>query len=171
MRTTDSWSGLRSKINRTAYEGIENSPPIALLQSSSVSFQNTLPLQSINLVDLKHRSRRSNIIGYGINEYSGKNKASLKKSVVEGVFDWKLGVKCKSIACIYCLGRQEGRCPVIAYFEDYTEKQAISQSASQHNGTNIFIQNDYSQKILCSHKLLWDSTKTDRENARISFAW
>lgn len=147
-------------------ESKESLPLITALQSSSLSLQNSVALQSRKLVDLEDRSRRSNIIVYGILENSGENEASLRKSVVGDIFEKKLGVKCESIARIHRLGRRAGRRPVIAYFQDFNEKQAVIQNTNKLKGTNIFIQYDYSHETLRVRKLLWDSAKVDRVNKK-----
>lgn len=118
-----------------------------------------MALQSRKLVDLEDRSRRSNIIVYGILENSGENEASLRKSVVGDIFEKKIGVKCESIARIHRLGRRTGRRQVIGYFQDYNEKQAVIQNTNKLKGTNIFIQNDYSHETLRVRKLLWIAPK------------
>lgn len=71
----------------------ESSPLISVLQSSWLSLQYSVALQSKKLVDLEDHSRRSNIIVNGIMKNSGENEASLGKDVVGVIFEKNLESK------------------------------------------------------------------------------
>lgn len=51
------------------------------------------------------------------------------------------------------LSHQGSRRPVIAYFQDYHEKQEVSQNSNKLKGSNIFVPNDYILHL----SLLWES--------------
>ncbi|CAN7940087.1 unnamed protein product, partial [Ixodes hexagonus] len=75
----------------------------------------------------------------------------------------ELDVSCSSAARIHRLGRPAKVRPVILYFQDYQEKQAVLRNSGKLKGTPIFIQNDYSPETLRKRKL-WRSAKPDKDN-------
>lgn len=122
--------------------------------------------QSEKIVDIEDRSRRSNLIVYGLIEKPNETEDVLRKEVVDELFCKKLNVSCNSIGRIHRLGRQAGNRPVIMYLQDFTEKQEILKNAKKLKGTEIFIQNDYSRCTLRRRKLLWESGKIDKANGK-----
>lgn len=122
--------------------------------------------QSEKIVDIEDRSRRSNLIVFGLIEKPDETEDVLRKEVVDELFCKKLNVSCNSIGRIHRLGRQAGNRPVIMYLQDFTEKQEILKNAKKLKGTKIFIQNDYSRCTLRRRKLLWDSGKIERANGK-----
>lgn len=122
--------------------------------------------QSEKIVDIEYRSRRSNLIVFGLIEKPNETEDVLRKEVVDELFCKKLNVSCSSIGRIHRLGRQAGNRPVIMYLQDFTEKQEILKNAKKLKGTEIYIQNDYSRCTLRRRKLLWDSGKIDKANGK-----
>ena len=49
-------------------------------------------------------------------------------------------------------------------FRDYNEKILVFKNCNKLKGTNVSIQNDYSQATLSRRKMLWESTSTERNN-------
>lgn len=86
----------------------------------------------------------------------------MRSKVIVDVLVSKLGVQCSSIARIHRLGRTSGKRPVIMFFQDYTEKQAVLRNVSKLKGTTIYIRNDYSQCTLSKRRLLWETAKADK---------
>lgn len=125
-----------------------------------------LSWQSSKLTDLEDRSRRANLIIHGVLENTNENDTSLRTAVATDIFEKTLGVKCKSIARIHRLGRQGSRRPVIAYFQDYQEKQEVLKNSNKLKGSNIYVQNDYSQCTLRKRRLLWESAKAERDSRK-----
>lgn len=66
---------------------------------------------------------------------------------------------------IHRLGvRRNGKTrPVILKLYDYNKKTAALSKCKKLKGSNIFINNDYSQATLEKRKLLWASAKVERE--------
>lgn len=60
------------------------------------------------------------------------------------------------------LGRDGTKRPVIMYFQDFTEKQSVLKSTKKLKGSNVFIQNDYSQSTQHKRKMLLESAKRDK---------
>lgn len=78
------------------------------------------------------------------------------------MFGNKLGVNCSSVARIHRLGRNKDNRPIILYFQDYREKQAIWKNVSKLKGSKISIENDYCAETRRKRKLLWQSAKADK---------
>ncbi|CAN8005997.1 unnamed protein product [Ixodes pacificus] len=139
------------------------------LDSTLSLLQTNTAQQTEKLVDLEDRSRRSNLVIYGLPEPNNETDLQLKDHVVGELFEKKLDVKCCSIGRIHRLGRKKANRPVILYLQDYNEKQAILKNAKKLKGTHIFIENDYSRCTLRKRKLLWESARSDKANGRRIF--
>lgn len=147
--------------------------------SKNVALEDTLALlrssvtqNSDKLVDLEDRSRRSNLVVFGISEAENETDADLQTRVISDVFDKKLGVTCNSVARIHRLGRKgvsrpEGVSrPVILYLQDFNEKINILKNAKKLKGTKIFIENDFSRQTLRKRKLLRESARLDKDSGK-----
>lgn len=121
-----------------------------------------MSFQTRKLADLEDRSRRSNLVVFGVSEPPNETESDLKRKVITEIFSDKLGVICESVGEIHRLGKHIGNRPVILFFQNFTEKMKVLKNASKLKGTKIFIQNDYSQHTLQKRKLLWESAKTDK---------
>lgn len=120
-------------------------------------------------MDLEDRSRRSNVVVFGISEDPAESEADLRRKVITDTFEKKLNVKCDSVARIHRLGKGATNRPVILYFQDYNEKTSVMKNVKKLKGTKIFIQNDYSQQTLQKRKLLWESAKADKSQGKTAF--
>lgn len=78
-------------------------------------------------------------------------------------------MQCKSVARIHRLGRPGPKRPVILYFQDFAEKQAVLKNCGNLKGTKVNVQNDYSKQTVRRRKLLWDSAKADKAEGRKIF--
>lgn len=135
------------------------------IQESVDSIQQLIDIHQSKLVDLENRSRRNNLLVFGISAAGSESEAELREKVVKGIFHDRLGVKCTTIARIHRLGKPvSSRRPVILFFQDYTEKQAVLRQAHKLKGTKIYLQNDYCPDTLRKRKLLWATAKADRES-------
>ncbi|XP_077484896.1 uncharacterized protein LOC144094901 [Amblyomma americanum] len=125
-----------------------------------------LKLHHEKLVDLENRSRRSNLIVFGITEDPNETETTLREKVIEDVFKDKVGVDCVSVARIHRLGKRPTGRPVIAFFQDYTEKQALMKNAHKLKGSGISLRNDYCADTLRKRRLLWNSAKEEKDSGR-----
>lgn len=71
-------------------------------------------------------------------------------------------MNCSSVARIHRLGRSERNRPIILYFQNYREKQAVWKNVSKLKGSQISIDNDYSEDTRRKRKLLWESGKAEK---------
>lgn len=114
------------------------------------------------VTDLEDRSRRSNLVVFGIKENPSETTESLKKDVLTDIFATKLQVSCHSVGRIHRIGKHGNQRPVIVFFQDYNEKEIILKNAHKLKGSDISIQNDYSKETLRKRKLLWESAKSEK---------
>ncbi|CAN7977806.1 unnamed protein product [Ixodes persulcatus] len=114
--------------------------------------------------DLENRSRRNNLIVYGINEEDNETLASIKKAVIEDLFQSKMGVNVASVERIHRLGRKAANKsrPVIIKFFDYNEKMLLMKNAPKLKGTKISVSEDYSLRVQAIRKKLWQMVKDSR---------
>lgn len=126
------------------------------------AMQDTLKSQQTKLVDLEDRSRRSNLVIFGITEQPKETESVLRDKVIKNIFETKLGLSCTSVARIHRLGKPSSKRPIILYFQDFNEKEAVLRNAKKLQGTGISIQNDYCADTLRKRKLLWESAREDK---------
>nr|XP_054926133.1 uncharacterized protein LOC129384598 isoform X2 [Dermacentor andersoni] len=134
--------------------------------------QDALTRHQDRLDDLEDRSRRSNLIVFGVKEDPIESESDLRRKVIDDLFSAKLGVQCSSVARIHRLGKSSSNRPVIMYFQDYREKQAVWSNVSKLKGKNIRIDNDYCAETLCKRKHLWQSAKLEKKaGSKISLVY
>lgn len=139
------------------------------LEKAVKAVEISLAAHDKKLADLEDRSRRSNLVVFGIPESCNENESVLRSKVLTDVFEKMLDVSCVSVARIHRLGRIFGKRPVILYFQDYNEKQAVLRNSKKLKGSKIFVQNDYSSTTLRKTKLLWESARHDKASGRNVF--
>lgn len=115
--------------------------------------------------DLENRSRRNNLVVYGLEEPVNETPASLLDSVTE-LLTRKLSVTCDAIERCHRLGiPAEGKIrPVIFKLIDFRDKILILKNVSKLKGTRIFVNEDFSPRIRGIRKQLWLSTAEFRRN-------
>lgn len=118
-----------------------------------------------SLVDLDDRSRRNNVLVFGIPEKPGETADDLTQTVVEGVFKNVLGVQVSSTERIHRIGRkQNGRSrPVVLKLLNYREKDLIFKNCSKLKGSSISVSEDFSAATRQKRKKLWDSASEERK--------
>lgn len=156
------WNELDKKVADICEKNVQ----IQTLQDKIVSLEQKIGQQAEKMVDFEDRSRRSNLVIYGIDEQGEEDEQILREKVVNNLFGRKLGQTCRSVARIHRLGRRQGNRPVIAYFQDFTEKEAVLRNAKKLKGTSISISNDYSYSTRYRRRLLWQSAKIDKDNGK-----
>lgn len=124
--------------------------------------------------DLENRSRRSNLIVYGVPEPEGETSETLEKAVNEGIINKILDLEPVAIERIHRLGRAgpNKTRPVIFKLLDAREKTAILKNGFKLKDTEFSIGEDFSRKLRETRKKLWDSAKKNRENKdKVSLAY
>ncbi|KAM7300259.1 uncharacterized protein ISCGN_020823 [Ixodes scapularis] len=165
-------SGINARFvefDQILHELRQKTERVQALESSLVNLERTVLFQTQKITDLEDRSRRSNLVVYGIAETEDETEAQLKSKVITEVLNGILGVTCTSISRIHRLGKPSDKRPVILFFQDYNEKQAILRNAKKLKNTRISICNDYSPSTLAKRRALWLSAKTDKDQGKKVF--
>lgn len=130
--------------------------------------QRALHEQNKKLVDYEDRSRRNNLIVFGLPEQRGETRNDLEQKIIHETFSTKLGVTVSSVERIHRLGRlQEGKSrPVILRLFNYNEKQEVLNNCKKlkKKNTGLSVSNDHSQSTLSKRKKLWSSVQGDRQD-------
>ncbi|XP_077551934.1 uncharacterized protein LOC144166231 [Haemaphysalis longicornis] len=130
--------------------------------------EHTVKAQAEKLTEFENRSRRNNLLVFGVEEGSPESESDLKVSVVDNIFGKKLKVQVQTIERIHRLGKQRPGYirPVIMRFYDCKEKENILQNCSKLKGTSISVSNDYSKETVEVRKKLWASAAADRASGK-----
>lgn len=130
--------------------------------------EKTVTCQAERLIDLENRSRRNNLLVFGVEEQHKESEADLRKVVVNEIFGKRLGIEVKSIERIHRIGRKDAaRCrPIIMKFYDSREKESVLHHCKKLKGSSISISNDYAQETVAVRKKLWESAAADRANGK-----
>lgn len=121
---------------------------------------------SVKVEDLENRSRRNNIIIYGVEEGDNEQNADLQQQIVKGIFKDILKVNVTSVERMHRIGRktQNRERPVILKLYNFSEKMLVLRNCGKLKGTAISISEDFSARVRDLRKKLWQSAKEDRDN-------
>ncbi|XP_077551771.1 uncharacterized protein LOC144165971 [Haemaphysalis longicornis] len=121
---------------------------------------------SAKIEDLENRSRRNNVIIYGLSEEPNEDNKSLRNRVEQEVFKELLSVEVKSIERIHRLGfkHAEKPRPVILRLFDFSEKMKIMASCPKLKGTEISVSEDFSKRLRDLRGKLWRSAAEEKAN-------
>lgn len=110
--------------------------------------------------DLENRSRRGNLIVYGIKEMKDEKVELLEQIVSNDILGEILKVKNVGIECTHRIGRKkENKCrPVIFKLVDGRDKARILKNCKNLKDTEYCISEDFSSRVRAVRKKLWDST-------------
>lgn len=114
----------------------------------------------------ENRSRRNNLVIFGIDEPSGETKDGLLGIIKDDLFQKKLELSINGIERCHRLGKKtngQGR-PVIIKLLDYREKVLILKSCSKLKGSVISVTEDFSMRVREIRKKLWLSSSEERNN-------
>ncbi|XP_029822697.2 uncharacterized protein LOC115308770 [Ixodes scapularis] len=123
-------------------------------------------LQERRLVELENRSRKDNLVIFGIEEQPGETGDSLKDKVINNLFKTTLKVTVNSVDRLHRLGRHvpEKTRPVILHFQDHSEKMSVLKNCHLLKGSKVSVRHDLSQETIRTRKLLWTSAQPDKQN-------
>nr|XP_054924218.1 uncharacterized protein LOC126526716 [Dermacentor andersoni] len=114
----------------------------------------------IKVDDMENRSRRNNLVIYGVTEDSDEEARTLENKIKEGIFKDILALEVKSIERIHRIGNRYGQRPrpIILRLFDCREKNKILSCCNKLKGTPISISEDFSKRIRDIRSNLWRST-------------
>ncbi|XP_065281554.1 uncharacterized protein [Dermacentor albipictus] len=120
---------------------------------------------ALKVDDLENRSRRENLIVYGIKESTEENWQSLEQVVTKNILTDTLKVPNVAIERIHRIGRPaEGRCrPVIFKLVDGRDKANILKNCNKLRGTAYSISEDFSPRVQSIRKKLWAAAAEHRK--------
>lgn len=110
--------------------------------------------------DFEDRSRRNNLLVFGLAETTDQTSELLSKSVVEDLFQYELDVNVLSIERIHRIGckHQDKPRPVIMKFIDCREKTNALKNCSKLKGLGISVSEEFSPATRQIRKQLLEST-------------
>lgn len=125
----------------------------------------TIRTLSAKIDDLENRSRRSNLIVYGIPEIVNESNESLDSFVTEKILKEILEVQSAGFERIHRLGKKmENKTrPVIFKLFDFRDKAKILKNCYKLKGTIYAISEDFSRPVQEIRKKLWNSAKENRD--------
>lgn len=145
------------KVEESALKCVEIGTKITNLERTVLQLER-------KLVDLEDRSRRNNLIVFGMQENEDETPESLAKGVTESVFQKTLGVTVTSVERIHRMGRKQADKPrpVILKLIDHREKINVLKNCHKFKGGRISVSEDFSVTTRQIRKHLWESTSDAR---------
>ncbi|XP_077485423.1 uncharacterized protein LOC144095625 [Amblyomma americanum] len=130
------------------------------------NMQKVVASLELKLDDLENRSRRSNLLVYGITEDPDENSESLEQLFNDDIAKNILKIEPVAIERIHRLGKPsaEKTRPVILKLLDYREKTLVLKNCSKHKGSEYAISEDFSARVRDVRKKLWISAKALKDS-------
>ncbi|XP_037572058.1 uncharacterized protein LOC119454127 [Dermacentor silvarum] len=121
---------------------------------------------ALKLDDLENRSRRNNLIIYGVTEKPNEDIVSLEKIVRENILKETLGIEVKTLERIHRIGTRTSNRdrPIILRLFDYAEKTKILSCCYKLKGTPLTVSEDFSKRVREMRTHLWHSAVNERAN-------
>ncbi|XP_077564723.1 uncharacterized protein LOC144180217 [Haemaphysalis longicornis] len=132
------------------------------------ALQKTVSDLELKLDDLENRSRRSNLIVYGIPEDEQENEESLEEVINDQIAKTILEIEPVSIERIHRFGKPNPNKtrPIILKLLDDRDKTKILKNCHKLKGSEISISEDFSKRVRLIRKKLWDSAKPNKESGQ-----
>ncbi|XP_050028961.2 uncharacterized protein [Dermacentor andersoni] len=120
--------------------------------------------QALKLIDYENRSRRNNLLVFGINESANETETKLREQILDGIFDNTLGVPVRTVERIHRIGeaKPDKPRPIIMKFLDSREKDSVLKNCFKLKGTNVRVSQDYAKETAEIRRMLWESAASDR---------
>ena len=123
--------------------------------------------------DLENRSRRNNLCFDGIKEEANESWSTTEKKIRE-IISTKLNIKTDeyTIEKAHRVGKRDttGKPrPIVTKFNNYKLKESIMKNKKGLKGTNIYVREDFSQKVMAKRKELLPQMYEERRKGNIAF--
>ncbi|XP_072145120.1 uncharacterized protein [Dermacentor andersoni] len=130
------------------------------------NLQQVVSSLELRLDDLENRSRRSNLIVYGMPEEEDENNESLERSVNKKVVKDSLQLDEVAIERIHRLGRPEENKtrPIILKLLDFRDKAKVLRNCHKLKGTAFAISEDFSPRVRDIRRNLWKYGKPEKNS-------
>ena len=140
---TDKINTIETKVIQTTAK-IENLETLNVeLKSTNEKLNNQIELMNKRIIDLEDRSRRENLIFYGINVAPGISpKLKLEEFLIS-----KLEIRCKMEGRTHLLPKgKRQHSPIIAQINNSMLRLQILQNSKKLKGTSFWIEEDFSSE-------------------------
>ncbi|XP_077560605.1 uncharacterized protein LOC144175397 [Haemaphysalis longicornis] len=129
------------------------------------NLQKEITALELKLDDLENRSRRSNLIFYGIEEDKNENNESLEDTINEKILKNILEIEPVAIERIHRLGRAaEGKNrPVILKLLNSRDKAKVFKNCHKLKETDFAISEDFSPRVREIRRKLWNSARANKD--------
>lgn len=136
-----------------------NKEKIQTLQHTVEHLKKTVAIQGKRLNDYEDRSRRNNLVVFGIPEGPEETREVLEDLVVRRVCNDELEVTVTSLERIHRIGkpRNDKPRPIILRLYNYNEKIAILNNCFKLKDSEVSVSHDFSQAKQHIRKKLWQS--------------
>lgn len=130
-----------------------------------VSMENVMADLVDKIDDLENRSRRNNLVIFGVPETDDETAESLHGAVVNRLFCDTFGLPVVTTERVHRLGRRtDGKTrPVMVKFLHFSEKMSVLRNCPKLKGSTISISEDFSLRVRNIRKRLWDSAIENRK--------
>ena len=150
------------EVLRTVNERREHSQD--LVEDKRALMETRINELCAKLDDQENRSKRNNIIFFGIENGEREDEVSCEETVNKLLKD-KLGLTDVKFDRVHRLGNKQ-TAPIIARCTFYKQKLDILKRRTKLRGTKIYINEDYSKNIRDVRQKINELTKADRENKK-----
>lgn len=135
------------------------------IEDSMTQMQQKLASLEDKVDDFENRSRRNNLIIYGLKEPPRETPQMLQDNINE-ILENKLGIRAITVERCHRLGRivENKDRPVILKFIDYREKMSVLKVTHKLKGSVLSFSEDFSYKVREAGRNLWKSSENEREN-------
>ena len=123
--------------------------------------------------DLENRCRRNNLCFDGVREEANESWSTTENKIKE-IISTKLNIQTDefTIERAHRVGKQytsDKPRPIVAKFNNYKVKESIMKNKKGLKGSNVYIREDFSQKVLARRKELLPKMYEERKNGNIAF--
>lgn len=133
--------------------------------SQVTNLQKTVQYLELKIDDLENRSRRSNLLVYGVPEEADEHPETLEQTISEQILKNILKIKPVPIERIHRIGKQNAQKPrpVMLKLLDLRDKVTILRNCTKLKGTTFSVGEDFSNRVRYIRKMLWQIAKTKKE--------
>lgn len=154
-------------IEKGLKDRIENQEKkITKLEEENVRLKESIKTLEEKQDDLENRSRRNNLIFYGIEDrQANESWAESSTKIISIIRDvMKIeDISCRDIERAHRLGSRAGQRPIIVKFAHFGVRERVISARVSLKGSNIFIGEDYSRRVREEREVLISEMKAARE--------
>lgn len=131
-----------------------------------IRHENDLAKIQDKLDDLENRSRRSNLLFYGVTDTDGSESWEASERIVKEICSNNLGISVSSVARAHRLGcfSSDKKRPIIAKFYNEKEVESILSKGYKLKNTTISVSRDYSEAVRDKRRKLLQFSRGLRKN-------